>query len=49
MGEEADELEDYEAMLDREDGRIAQERLDDLRAGRTEPVPTGEVKRKLGL
>jgi PHD/YefM family antitoxin component YafN of YafNO toxin-antitoxin module len=45
----AELVEDYEAMLDREEGRIAQERLDDLRSGRTASVSADEAKRTLGL
>ncbi|MCA1676772.1 MAG: antitoxin of toxin-antitoxin stability system [Actinobacteria bacterium] len=39
----------YEAMVDLEDGRVAQERLADLDAGRTMAVPADEVTRTLGL
>ena len=39
----------YEAMIDLEDGRIAQKRLADLDAGRTTPVAADEVARELGL
>lgn len=45
----ADLVEQYEAFLDREDGRIAMERLADLEAGRTTKRPWSEVKRELGL
>lgn len=45
----ADLVEEYEAMLDREDGRIAQQRLADLEAGRTAAVPGDEAARLLGL
>lgn len=45
----ADLVEHYEAMLDREDGRIAQERLADLDAGRTAPVPADQVAAALTL
>jgi PHD/YefM family antitoxin component YafN of YafNO toxin-antitoxin module len=45
----AELIEEYEAMLDREDGRIAQQRLADLEAGRTSPVPADEAARMLGL
>ena len=43
----ADLVERYEAMLDQEDGRIAQERLADLAVGRTTAVPADEVIRLL--
>jgi len=39
----------YHAMVDLEDGRIAQRRLADLNAGRTTSVPAAEVARTLGL
>jgi len=39
----------YEAMVDLEDGRVAQERLSALDAGRTTAVPADEVARTLGL
>lgn len=42
-------VERYEALLDLEDGRIAQERLADLEAGRTTPVSADEVALALGL
>ena len=42
-------LEAYEEFLDREDARIATERLDDLDAGRTVARPAGEVFAELGL
>ncbi len=42
-------VEEYEAMIDREDGRIAQKRLNDLNEGRWIPVPVEEVVRQLGL
>lgn len=45
----AELVERYVAMIDREDGRIAQERLADLDAGRTAAVPASEVARALGL
>lgn len=44
-----DLVERYEAMVDLEDGRIAEERLADLDAGRTTAVPADEVARALGL
>lgn len=43
----AELVERYEAMV--EAGRIAQERLDDLEAGRTTAVPADEVARTLDL
>jgi len=39
----------YEAMLDAEDGRIAAERLADIRAGRVDTVPAEQVAKELGL
>ena len=45
----AELVEHYEAMLDREDGRVAQERLADLDAGHTMAVTADEVARTLGL
>jgi hypothetical protein len=45
----AELVERYEAMVDLEDGRVAQERLADLDAGRTRAIPADEVARTLGL
>lgn len=45
----AELVERYEAMVDIEDARIAQERLADLDAGRTAAVPAHEVAQALGL
>ena len=45
----AEFVEQYEAMIDLEDGRIAQERLADLVAGRTTAIPADEVAQALGL
>ena len=45
----ADLVEQYEAFLDQEDGRIAMERLADLEAGRTTARPWEDAKRDLGL
>jgi len=45
----AEFVEQYEAMVDLEDGRIALERLADLKAGRTAAVPADEAARALGL
>ena len=45
----AELVERYEAMVDAEDGRIAQERLADLDSGRTTPVSADEVARALEL
>ena len=42
-------VEHYEAMVDAEDGRIANERLADLDAGRSAAVPADEAARTLGL
>lgn len=44
-----DLVEQYEALIDLEDGRIAHERLADLEAGHTTAVPADEVARTLGL
>jgi antitoxin (DNA-binding transcriptional repressor) of toxin-antitoxin stability system len=43
----ADLVERYEEIVDREDGRIAAERLADLDAGRVASVPAREVTRAL--
>lgn len=45
----ADLVEKYEALLDQEDGRIAMERLAEIRDGRETTEPWDEVKRELGL
>lgn len=45
----AELVESYEAMLDREDGVIAQERLVDIEAGHVTPMTSDEVARELGL
>lgn len=45
----AELVERYEAMVDAEDGRIAQERLAELDADRATAVPADEVARTLGL
>jgi len=45
----AELVERYEELLDHEDARIAQERLDDLDAGRARAVPVDEVLKALGL
>ncbi len=45
----ADLVERYEELVDREDGRIAAERLADLDAGRVAPVSADEVTRALEL
>ncbi len=42
-------VEAYEEMFDREDGRIARQRLDEIRAGTAEVTSLEEVKRELGL
>lgn len=39
----------YEELLEKEDLRIALERLADLEAGRSETIPAAEVRRHLGL
>ncbi|MGH3872491.1 MAG: hypothetical protein ACRDSR_13465 [Pseudonocardiaceae bacterium] len=43
----AEQVEHYQAVIDREDGRIAQERLADRAAGRTAALPA--VARTLRL
>ena len=43
----ADLVEQYEAMIDAEDGKIASERLADLTSGRTTAIPADEVRRAL--
>jgi len=43
----ADLVERYEALVDREDGRIASERLADLNAGRETAISAAEVARAL--
>lgn len=45
----AELVERYEAMVDAEDGRIAQERLADIEAGRTTPIAPEQAARELGL
>ncbi len=45
----AELVEAYEELLDREDGRTAQERLDDIREGRVRSVSAEDVGRDLGL
>jgi antitoxin (DNA-binding transcriptional repressor) of toxin-antitoxin stability system len=42
-------LEEYEALLDMRDGLLAQERLDDIAAGRVAAVPADEAYRQLGI
>ncbi|MGC0144490.1 hypothetical protein [Pseudactinotalea sp. Z1732] len=44
-----DLVEAYEEMLDREDGRIAQQRWDEVRAGDAEVVSAEDVAGDLGL
>ena len=43
----ADLVERYEEMIDREDGRIASERLADIEAGREKALSADEVARTL--
>jgi len=43
----AELVERYEELVDREDGRIAAERLADLEAGREAPLSADEVSRAL--
>lgn len=45
----AELVEQYEMMLDTEDGRVASERLADLETGRTQAVSTDDANRILGL
>ena len=45
----AELVEEYEAMLDSEDGQIAEQRLADLEAGRASTVSADEATRELGL
>lgn len=45
----AELVEHDEALIDREDGRIAQERLADLEAGRTAALSADALARALGL
>ena len=45
----AELVEQFEALIDREEGRIAQERLDEIEAGVVKAVPADEVIRALGL
>lgn len=45
----AELVEQYEAMIDQEDGRIALERLKDIEAGTTKAVTADEAARALGL
>lgn len=42
-------VEEYEALLDQQDGPVAAQRLDDLVGGPTTTVPAEEVARMLGL
>ncbi|MFC7329833.1 antitoxin of toxin-antitoxin stability system [Marinactinospora rubrisoli] len=44
----AEWVEAYEEYLDREDGWVAEARLADLRAGRSQVIPAEEVGRTLG-
>ena len=45
----AEWVDEYEALLDLRDGLLAQERLDDLAAGRVATVSADEAYRQLGL
>jgi PHD/YefM family antitoxin component YafN of YafNO toxin-antitoxin module len=45
----AELVEQFEAMIDLEEGRIARERLDDLNTGATKAIPADEAARTLGL
>jgi prevent-host-death family protein len=42
-------LDDYEALLDTQDGPIAEARLAEIQRGKTVPVPASEVRASLGL
>ncbi|MBB4934664.1 putative DNA-binding protein [Lipingzhangella halophila] len=42
-------VEAYEEMLDQEDGRIAQQRLEEIRSGDAEVASAEDVARELGL
>jgi prevent-host-death family protein len=42
-------VEAYEELLDREDGRIASERLSELHSGSADTLPADEVAKQLGL
>lgn len=45
----AELVEQFEAMIDQEDGRIAQKRLDEINAGTVNAIPADEAARALGL
>lgn len=45
----AELVEQFEAMIDQEEGRIAQERLNDINAGSVNAIPADEAARALGL
>lgn len=45
----AELVEQFEAMIDREDGRIAQERLNAINAGTANAIPAVEAARALRL
>jgi prevent-host-death family protein len=45
----ADMVDHYEELLDERDARIAAERLADIQAGRSAPVPFDEAMRQIGL
>ncbi|MEO6941550.1 MAG: hypothetical protein ABI124_00895 [Terrimesophilobacter sp.] len=45
----AELVEQFEAMIDQEEGRIAQERLNAIDAGTVNAIPADEAVRALGL
>ena len=45
----ADMVDHYEELLDERDARIAEERLADIKAGRSKTVPFDEAMREIGL
>jgi len=45
----ADLVEEYESLIDQDDGAIAARRLADIDAGRSQVIPAEEVTRDLGL
>ena len=45
----AELVEEYEALVEREDAQIAAQLLADIRSGESAPIPADEVYRELGL
>jgi len=45
----ADLVEEYESLIDQDDGAIAARRLADIDAGHSQVIPAEEVARDLGL